>query len=593
MRRHGDNPYRLRRVLSMKGFRVDCTTLRTWRLGVKSPAHRDSLAILGCLEARWRLPAGYFRSKLPRTGRATKGHDLPGLPGSERRRIAWHLPDDFDDRPREERDEIVAWVRRVIVSGATDYRRYQAAALKQPFAVRFPGLHLVGDGVKETIPDGGRAGNVRAPAQLAAEMAELIEFKTATLTRLGYRRSGVWGKVTALQKVKHLGLMFGALVASPAGPVSGRGIPLSSLSSALLVLPSVWDWYLRWREQRRGFYTAWETDMLANAAALTHPETGWLTQTPGLVSRLGPVPGLATEEEVLNVGEDWKAACGRLYEFALARGVELRRATRVHRDPFEAVLAVLEAESPVAEYRKIADEILRLAPCARRYPKAAAEAARSYLMIRLGLHLGFREKNLRQLLICRRGDTPTPERRLVDSACGELRWSERDEGWEVFVPANAFKNANSSFFGKRPFRLLLPDLGDLYAHIERYVGRHRPVLLGPRADPGTFFVKSGKGPAGGATYNQTTFYEAWRWTIQRYGTFNPYTGRGAIPGLLPHGPHNVRDVLATHILKQTGSYEQASYAIQDTPEMVANHYGRFLPADKAAIAAQILNRVWE
>ena len=81
--------------------------------------------------------------------------------------------------------------------------------------------------------------------------------------------------------------------------------------------------------------------------------------------------------------------------------------------------------------------------------------------------------------------------------------------------------------------------------------------------------------------------------IQRYGVFNPYTGRGAIKGLLPHDPHNVRDVLATHILKHTGSYEQASYAIQDTPEMVAKHYGRFLPQDKAAMAARILNQVWE
>lgn len=51
--------------------------------------------------------------------------------------------------------------------------------------------------------------------------------------------------------------------------------------------------------------------------------------------------------------------------------------------------------------------------------------------------------------------------------------------------------------------------------------------------------------------------------------------------------------LATHILKQTGSYEQASYAIQDTPDMVAKHYGRFLPQDKAALAARILNQVWE
>ena len=75
-----------------------------------------------------------------------------------------------------------------------------------------------------------------------------------------------------------------------------------------------------------------------------------------------------------------------------------------------------------------------------------------------------------------------------------------------------------------------------------------------------------------ACYNQITFYEAWRTTIQHYGIYNPYTGRGAIEGLLPHGPHSVRDVLATHVPKQTGSYEQASYVIQDTPDVVELHY---------------------
>ncbi|ABS68650.1 conserved hypothetical protein [Xanthobacter versatilis] len=38
-----------------------------------------------------------------------------------------------------------------------------------------------------------------------------------------------------------------------------------------------------------------------------------------------------------------------------------------------------------------------------------------------------------------------------------------------------------------------------------------------------------------------------------------------------------------------GSYEQASYAIQDTPEMVASRYGRLPPQDKAALAV----KVWE
>lgn len=163
----------------------------------------------------------------------------------------------------------------------------------------------------------------------------------------------------------------------------------------------------------------------------------------------------------------------------------------------------------------------------------------------------------------------------------------------MFIPAAAFKNAKSSFFAKRPYRLLLPDVGDLYHFIDRYIRIQRPVLLGEAPDPGTFFVKTVKSTSHGAAYSQSAFYEAWRLTIQRYGIFNPYTKRGAIPGLLPHGPHNVRDVLATHILKETGSYEQAGYAIQDTAEVVAQHYGRFLPENKIALAAKVINRVWE
>jgi hypothetical protein len=43
--------------------------------------------------------------------------------------------------------------------------------------------------------------------------------------------------------------------------------------------------------------------------------------------------------------------------------------------------------------------------------------------------------------------------------------------------------------------------------------------------------------------------------------------------------------------ERTGSFEQASYAIQDTPDIVAKHYGRFLPENKAHLAAQIFNKV--
>lgn len=584
MRRHGENSDDLWRAIVRHGEALDPSTIRVWRRGLKSPRVARSFTYLERIEARYRLPNGYFRRLLPNPARADAFFGLTAIKSAEQRRLAWHLPHDFASRPPRQRDEILEWVRRVVVSGATDYRSFQAEAIKHRY-----GLHFA---TPESNDEKAISHALSAPAALAAEMRALLRFKTTTLTPVGYHRRGVWGEDTAEQKVAHLSLLFGALAAAPNDPVRGRGIPFDRLCFALLVVPAVWDWYVRWREQRRGFYTVWEVDMLSLVMGLTSAETGWLRQTPSLADALLPIEGLLNEADVDGIRRDWPGACSRMRTHAHRRMKEIERVLRVHRDPFEPILPVLEAQSPLAEYRKIADEIVRLMPDARRYPKQAAEALRALLMVRLGLHLGLRQKNLRQLLVRGRGDLPSSDRRLEDLKRGELRWCERDNGWEVFIPAIAFKNADSSFFSGKPFRLVLPDLCGLYGYIDRYLDDGRELLLGGARDPETLFVKTAKASSKDASYDQHTFYEAWRWMTQRYGIYNPWTKRGAIRGLLPHGPHNVRDVLATHILKQTGSFEQASYAIQDTPEIVAKHYGRFLPENKAHLAAQILNKVW-
>jgi len=601
MERHGDSTHHLCRAIANSGQRVDYATIRTWLRGDRMPQSSRSMAILMWIERRYRLPVGYFKAKFSHPARATIGPRRKGISSAEQRRLAWHLPDDFDQRPKKERDSILDWVRTAIITGATDYRRFQAEAMKHRYAIRFPALAGRIDAPssfcddEQHIFDGDPelTGTVVAPPRLAREMSDLVAFKTSTLTSIGFQRNGVWNDITSAQRVEHFGLLFGALAASPRGAVAGFGVPLAHLSFAMLVFPSVWDWYVQWREHRRGFYTRWEVDMLRLGLALTRAETGWLRQNPQMAARLRPIPPLVSQTEVDVAQADWDAACDRFHKHGLVRAKEIDRVARVHRDPFEPILPILEAASPVTEYRKITEEIIRLMPDAKRYPRDAAEAVRSFLMLRLGLHLGLRQRNLRELLICPPGRSPRSERQLETLKRGEMRWDARHSAWEVLIPSIAFKNANSSFFGGKPFRLRLPDLGNLYAHISSYVRVHRSTLLGKAADPGTFFVKTVKTTSRDAAYDQNTFYEAWRLAVQRYGIYNPYTGRGAIKGLLPHGPHNVRDVLATHILKQTGSYEQASYAIQDTPEMVAKHYGRFLPQDKAALAAEILNQVWE
>ena len=366
------------------------------------------------------------------------------------------------------------WVRTVIIRGTTDYRRFQAAAVKMRYALRFPGLRLLGRTGPTTSLDAARSSSLtNAPKRLQGEMQDLLRFKTATLTALGLRRNGVWGSETASQKVEHFGLMFGALVADSDGEVAGHGVELGSLTLAMLVFPAVWDWYLGWRERRRGFYTMWEVDMLSIVLSLVKADTGWLRQTPRLADHLAPVPGLISAEEVAAARTDWDAACDAMHRHGRSRIRELTRVARVHRDPFEPILPILEAPSPLGEYRRITEEIVRLMPDERLYPRAAAECVRAFLMLRLGLHLGLRQRNLRELLVCPRGRLAASERQLEDRKRGELRWNSREGGWGVLIPAVAFKNAGSSFFGSKPFRARAAGLGRTLRH-DRGVARPPP-----------------------------------------------------------------------------------------------------------------------
>lgn len=324
MRRFGESYWQLHRAVVRIDESFDAKTLLSWIEGQRVPRSVASFDILGRIERRYGLPNGYFKAKLPHQSRSLYGHDLEDISPAERRRLAWHLPDDFGSLPFSKREEILEWVRRVIISGSTDYRRFQAAATKQRYAIRFPGITYGGSALTprpaasswlrdedkkgcstEAFEDPDLlSGVVDAPPRLAMEMADLIRFKTSTLTEIGFRRNGVWNEETASQKIEHLGLMFGALAASPNGVVKGRGVPLNQLTFGLLIFPGVWDWYLQWRERRRGFFTKWEDDMLMVAMALTRAEVGWIRQHPELLRNVKPIEGLLTTDEIESARRD-------------------------------------------------------------------------------------------------------------------------------------------------------------------------------------------------------------------------------------------------------------------------------------------------
>lgn len=111
MRRHGDTCWGLWRALIRPDEIFDRTTIHSWTAGRRAPRSAKSFEMLSRIEDRYRLPAGHFRALLPHPTRAVSGHKLIGIAPAEQRRLAWHLPDDFNSRSARERREIVEWVR--------------------------------------------------------------------------------------------------------------------------------------------------------------------------------------------------------------------------------------------------------------------------------------------------------------------------------------------------------------------------------------------------------------------------------------------------------------------------------------------------
>ncbi len=176
------------------------------------------------------------------------------------------------------------WVRTVIISGSTDYRRYQAAAIRQRYAVRFS---CASGPVASLHPhDAGRSGIVIAPKRLNDEMAESFASRL-DIRCLRHAENGVWERRQLPRRWSISGYGSGRSWPHPRAKYMGLGVDPKLLTFAMMIFPQVWDWYLHWRERRRGFYTKWEIDLLSIAAAICREETGWLRQSPPMGAAFG------------------------------------------------------------------------------------------------------------------------------------------------------------------------------------------------------------------------------------------------------------------------------------------------------------------
>ena len=89
--------------------------------------------------------------------------------------------------------------------------------------------------------------------------------------------------------------------------------------------------------------------MLMVAQALSRADVGWIRQHPELLRNVRPIAGLVEQEDIDFATRDWHGAWDAFHRHAANRSKEIQRGMRVHRDPFEPIMCVLERAQCVAE----------------------------------------------------------------------------------------------------------------------------------------------------------------------------------------------------------------------------------------------------
>lgn len=488
------------------------------------------------------------------------------------------LPDDFDKLTESEREEMIAWFYSNRLEPQTAWARSQRFATHADAQFRLRKL--------PPVPMG--------------EWQDLKNFKRGKVPPPGMKREGIWSETTARKRYDSLRSIlspFTLPIDRDDPRVRGLGFPPDVLTIAMLICPTVLHWYICWMGRRRHenyrlgelkesvddrepsdddepeeMYSFADSQLIKDWSALVAPETGWLRQRPDLAHNLKPIPGFIDEAFIKRANTAWGQLCDEAHAYYVDFAETIEEAAEELRDSFEPIMPILESANPVAALRLFAQNILRDMPEKYSSPFKAAKHMRNYLSVRLLSATALRSKNMRRLTY-NKDDT------------GHLR--REGNQWVIEIPYMEFKNWQSPFFGtkrkRENYRKVLADLDGLYDHLDEYFQVHRPVLLQGKSSD-IVIVASAKKPL----YSASGFRENYTFLTLYYLAHNPFRGSG-IPGVLPHGPHSVRDIVATHVIKQTGSYDLAGYSIQDTGSTARKHYARFMPKDKVHLADQILN----
>lgn len=420
------------------------------------------------------------------------------------------------------------------------------------------------------------------PDRLKAEFVALSEYKTAPSGLSNKKRRGKWAKETVTFARIQLESFFGflCLPADHSDPeLRGLGLPVESLTLAWLAVQDAVEKYLDFCCLRAGAHNTGTETFINMWTSTLQPDGGWLWLHPELLERL-PEP----LQQKVDAGGGWQAYCRSVVLELKDSLASLKRNGQIKqtREPMWAIGPILDHAEPLS----LIDAALRLTRQeleARGRPnemvgRNLAVGWRDYVCFSIMARLGLREKHWGLFTYYADGS-------------GHLRHDPTD-GWQLLIPHVDFKNfRNQKIFTSHSregvlcltFSALKP-LQPLIPVLELYIKEVRPIIAGE----GNFLFPTFNGTAmsGHSLYAQ---FATWTRKYLSQYSFKPT----AIKGVLPFGPHAMRDILATHFIKTTRDISLAANILLDSEEMVRKHYARFLPKDRMESAMAKLAGAFE
>ena len=420
------------------------------------------------------------------------------------------------------------------------------------------------------------------PDQLKEEFRSLKEYKSAP-RGLRSRNTGTkWAEGTHPIVQQYLETFYGFLclpLEHPDPELRGLGLSPENLTLAWLAVQDAVESYLEFRLLRSGAHNGVTESFVRTFTAQLRPGTGWLWLHPELLERLPE-----KHRDKVEAAGGWQANCENMLNELKDWLASLRNHGEIRqtRDSIKAISPILDHPSPLSLIGKALklnrqDLEARAKPNQLMSPRLAA-AWRDHVLVSFLARFPLRSKHWGLLT-------------YKEDGTGYLQNHHRD-GWRFVIPYEDFKNVrNTKIFTLHSVERTLilkfsklKTLQKLIPLLEFYLEHVRPVLA-KRSD---FLFPSGRGKA----INPDLIYrQVSSWTREYLSQHSPR--KFGIQDIFPFGPHAFREIVATHIIKTTGSISLAANILLDSEEMVRQRYARFLPEDRVGLAMEHLIDIFE